>query len=111
MKPKSKCTLCLQLRARLRHPACSEFLLLDEVVKEGRNIDLVERPEDVLSSTALTAGLQQHGAVHSARTLLLHTNHHRTPLADRWHRPHFNTSCHAGLAGAHTPCAHVVLPL
>jgi len=37
--------------------------------------------------------------------LLLHTTHHCTPLADRWHRPHFNTPCHAGLAGALAPCA------
>lgn len=29
-------------------------------MKEGRNIDLLERPEDVLASAALSAGLQQH---------------------------------------------------
>lgn len=39
--------------------ASSEFLLLDDVVKEGRNIDLIERPEDILASAALSAGLQQ----------------------------------------------------
>jgi hypothetical protein len=43
----------------LQDEAEDEFLLLDDVVKEGRNIDLVERREDVIASAALAAGIQQ----------------------------------------------------